>query len=276
MHEAELTAESVLGDGGFVRLIAGNLISEQKSLGELAAKAGVDSALAAPVFSGGEFTYLILCARETGRADFDEEDLWFITEIASHISAALTNALLYKRQSRIAETLQRSLVPESPSAPSLEIATFYAPAAGEASVGGDFFDVIAFNDHLVGVVTGDVSGKGLDAAIHTAEAKYMLRGMAHQNPDPGFVMPALNGALCAYTGDFTFVTLVYILIDVKTHTMTYINAGHELPIVLCTLTQTVQELKTSGPALGIIDNYHYAASSASSKRTIFCCAIQME
>lgn len=263
LHSMELTAATVLENGRAAQMVSANLVDEPGPVGELARIVGLNSALSAPVVSGGEFAYVILCARETGQVGFDEEDLWFVTEIASHASAALTNAMLYRRQSRIAETLQRSLVPERPSLTCLDIATLYAPAVGEAAVGGDFFDIVKFREGQVGLVVGDVSGKGLDAAIHTAETKYMFRMLAYQNPDPGFVMPTLNGALCAYLGDYTFVTLVYILIDVNAHTLTYINAGHELPILLCTATQTIRELGTSGPALGIVRGQNYSPVSAS-------------
>jgi len=205
---------------------------------------------------------LMACARCQGGDKFDDVDSWFLTEVAADLSNALTNAGLYRRQARIAETLQRSLVPVVEEAPDLDIATCYLPAVGEAEIGGDFFDIIDFGDGRVGVVVGDVSGKGMEAAIHTAECKYMLRAFASLNPEPDSVVRLLNKALRTYIGEFTFVTLFYGIIDTRRHTMTYVNAGHEFPLILCTNHREVWELEVSGPALGIVGDWDYQLSSS--------------
>ena len=223
--------------------------------------AGIAAAMLAPVFGEDQLLVILACVRRAGEPVFDEEDLWFLTEVASHASAALTKATTYRRQSRIAESLQRSLIPASPSLDCMDLATYYSPASGEAEVGGDFLDIIHFDGCRVGVVVGDVSGKGMEAAIHTAEAKYMLRGFANQNPDPAFVLTELNKALYAFTPDEIFVTLFYGLVHIAAREMTYANAGHEPPVLLCSETGGLTELKLSGPILGVVKDYPYEASA---------------
>jgi PAS domain S-box-containing protein len=249
--------EDIFGPEGLRPGISADLTLKSPKSVEFALVTGMRSSIAVPIYVEGVVFGVFTNGRMQGEKAFDDEDLWFMSEVASHVSAALTNASLYRRQARIAETLQRSLIPDEVTVRGLETATSYLPAAGEVGVGGDFFDVIVFDDGKVGLVVGDVSGKGLDAAIHTAEAKYMLRGYANQNPEPGYVISALNEALYAYMGEFTFVTMFYGLIDPANHFLEYVNAGHESPLVLCRNTGRVYELAPSGMILGIQRNPHY-------------------
>ncbi len=252
-----ITLEDIFGSEGLHPGISTDLTEKSPRSFEFSLATGLRSSIAVPVYVEGEVFGVLTNGRMQGEKAFDDEDLWFMSEVASHVSAALTNASLYRRQARISETLQRSLIPDEVNVRGLETATLYLPAAGEVGVGGDFFDVIVFDNGMVGLVVGDVSGKGLDAAIHTAEAKYMLRGYAHQNPEPGYVISALNEALCAYMGEFTFVTMFYGLIDPTNHSLNYVNAGHESPLVLCRNTGRVYELEPSGMILGIQCGFHY-------------------
>ena len=214
--------------------------------------------MVAPVYAGSEAVGVIITASLDG-SEFDDEDLWFVSEMASHASAALANAIIYKRQTQIAEALQRSLIPAAPEICCLDIATLYAPAPGESRVGGDFLDVFRCDYSKIGLVVGDVSGKGLSAAIHTAEAKYMLRAIAHENTDPSDVMRKLNSALFAFLPEETFVTLVYCLLDANEHTVTWASAGHEVGIILCRGEKRTRLLAPTGPVLGIMDAADYTS-----------------
>ena len=218
--------------------------------------------ITALLYAEGSVYGLIACVRCLSEDAFADDDSWFVNEVAADLSNALTNSMLYHRQARIAETLQRGLIPTVREVSGLDIATCYLPAVGEAEVGGDFFDLIDFGDGHVGIIVGDVSGKGIDAAIHTAEAKYMLRGFAVENPDPGFVIRSLNKALWTYIGEFTYVTLVYGIIDVQERTITYVSAGHEPSIILRAQTHDIWEFQSSGPALGIVGDWDYHPSRA--------------
>lgn len=260
-------------DKGEVRpeLFADLKIKSERSV-EFAQKTGIESPVTVPLYVEGELFGVFAGSRKRDEQPFDDEDFWFMNEVAIHVSAALTNATLYKRQARIAETLQRSLIPEGIKMPGQDTATSYLPAKGDVEIGGDFFDIIDFGDIGVGVIVGDVSGKGLDAAIHTAEAKYMLRGFVRQNPDPGFVMTNLNYALWTYMSEFTFVTMFYALIDPKKCLMKYVNAGHECPLILCRNTRRIREVCPNGIILGIERNADYNSTQIhlGSDEFLFC------
>jgi PAS domain S-box-containing protein len=277
VRRSGLKVEDVLGPGG----LTPRLVPELREMSAIAADL-VDAAclsnaqclgpaVVAPVSAGVDAVGALFSARVTGR-EFEQEDLWLLTEIASHASAALASAALYKRQSRIAETLQRSLMPIRTEAQRLDVATLYSPAPGEVEVGGDFLDIFPLNHMKVGLVVGDVSGKGVEAAVHTAEAKYMLRAFVHQNSDPGYVMSSLNEALCNCLPDETFITLVYFVIDAERRTIDYVNAGHEASLVLCREANTVREMRPSGPMLGVTKDATFRVDSVpfDADDTLFC------
>lgn len=267
IRRPEVTVDEVFGEGGVTPRLAPDIRQVSKIAAKLAdaAKAAglaeLGPAMLAPVTAGTDALGALFSARPQGR-EFDQEDLWFATEVASHASSALANATLYSQKARIAENLQRGLIPAEPSLKCLDIATLYSPAPGEAQVGGDFFDVFNFGCDKVGMVIGDVSGKGLDAAIHTAETKYMLRAFAHQNPDPVHAVSCLNDALYHYLPHETFVTLVYLLINACGHSLTYVNAGHEPCLVRCRDGGVFREIKPGGPLLGVTQSASYVAGEA--------------
>ncbi len=92
---------------------------------------------------------------------------------------------VYERERRIAETLQRSFLPDRvPELEGYRIAQAYQPALAEAAIGGDVYDIFRLPSGKVGIAVADVSGKGLQAARYGAMTKYMLRAYSYQNDDP--------------------------------------------------------------------------------------------
>ena len=169
---------------------------------------------------------------------------------------------LYDREHRIADVLQRAMVPEVRiDIPGYGLAARYEPALEEAAVGGDFYDVFELSDGRVALVVGDVSGKGLKAAVHTAAAKYMLRAFAHENPDPAHVMNRLNAAMSDYAGEEAFVTVFYGVLEAGTHTLVYANGGHEQPLFYNQGIRWVLPLDVTGAAVGIFRESSYTVAT---------------
>jgi sigma-B regulation protein RsbU (phosphoserine phosphatase) len=168
--------------------------------------------------------------------------------------------LVYQREHHIAEVLQRALIPEiGVDIPGCRIAAKYQSAlTDEARVGGDFYDVFVLSNGHLGLVMGDVSGKGLEAAVHTAMAKYYLRAYAHVYSDPGLVMARLNASLCDSTPEGLFVTVFYGVLDPSTGLLTYANGGHDEPLHYAHEAGTAALLKVTGQAVGITDTCSYA------------------
>ncbi len=261
LREAELTVRSVFGEQGARPVMAHDLAEVSPEMASFARRVGFRAGLIVPVYTDNQVTSILAAVRARDQEPFEDDDLWFLTEMGFHASAALANARLFRRQSQIAETLQRSLIPENPTVPGLDIATRYSPASADIEVGGDFLDVVAYGEGCVGIVVGDIAGKGLQAAVHTAETKYMLRAFAHANPEPGAVMASLNNALCLYSREFAFVTLFYGLLDTAGRRLLYVNAGQEIPVILRSGGDTLTRLDPNGTVLGVTRDLVYQAAS---------------
>lgn len=265
IRRSKVTVDEVFGPGGVNARIVED-VAQASALGAVfaeclyAAGCGLPGpAVIAPITAGPDAVGMLIGVRARG-LHFDQEDLLFLTDVASHASAALANAVLYSHKSRVAENLQRGLIPAEPAVDGLDIATLYVPAPGEAEVGGDFFDVFGIDDKLVGLVVGDVSGKGFEAAIHTAEARYMLRAFAHVDSDPQEVMTQLNETLVYYLPDEVFITLLYVVIDLAEHALTYVSAGHE--VCLVRRDEDLEELPPTGEILGVTRGASYRSGKA--------------
>lgn len=161
------------------------------------------------------------------------EDLMLLRLAADRVGLAISHARVYEREHKIAETLQRSLLPDRlPSLPGLEVAARYLPAATEAEVGGDWYDVIPLMGGGVGLVMGDVAGKGLAAASMVGRLRSALRAYALENHDPATVVEQLNRLLWTEGQDSQMATLLYAMVDPAESAVRWVNAGHPAPLLL--------------------------------------------
>lgn len=119
-------------------------------------------------------------------------------------------------------------------------------------VGGDFFDVFALDDETLGVMIGDVVGKGMPAALHMAQTRVLIRGEAHQSSSPEVVLRRVNEALRALnTGDM-FVTVLFGRLHHATRTLITARAGHEYPLVWAAHGSELVGERAVGQPLGIL------------------------
>lgn len=173
---------------------------------------------------------------------YEDRDLQTAIEIAVYrhqVERQLQTA--YERERRIAEVLQRPLllrVPED-SVPGISIATFYEPALSEAEVGGDFFDVVPLSEGRVALVVRDTCGKGLEAAVHHAQVRDVLRAFLREDRcSPAAVMTRLNNVVCDTNEvlgeglESQFVALALLLVDTESGECLYTSAGAEPLLVV--------------------------------------------
>jgi serine phosphatase RsbU (regulator of sigma subunit) len=187
---------------------------------------------------------------------FDDRDEAIATQLGLSVAVALENARLYEREHGIAQTLQRSLLPDHlPDVEGLELAARYRPAGDGQEVGGDFYDIFQAVDGRWIVVLGDVCGKGPEAAAVTALARYTLRTAAMADADPDRLLGVLNRSLLHHGDGRRFCTVVCAAIDVAVDPVAIDVAagGHPLPLVV-TPGQEVRELGTAGTLLGVVDD----------------------
>jgi serine phosphatase RsbU (regulator of sigma subunit) len=159
-----------------------------------------------------------------------------------------------------ARTLQESLLPPHlPAMPRVELAAEFRPAGGGLEVGGDFYDMFEIAEDQWAIVIGDVCGKGAQAAALTALTRYTVRAAAMYEETAGGVLRVLNQALLRQQEDFTFTTLAYCQLDLRSEPsrLRVAVGGHPLPLLLRAdgLAETVGR---GGPLLGVLPGAEYA------------------
>ncbi len=188
---------------------------------------------------------------------FDDGDVRLLEGFASHAAVAVYNAVSFEREARIADVLQRTLLGRPDiSAGRFEIAQVYQPAMTEALVGGDFYDLYHTADGRLALVIGDVAGKGLKAAVHTALVKYSLRAYLEEGHSPSQSLKLLNNAICRSAAADTFITIFVGLLDTVTGELVYANGGHEPPVYSC--DGAFSTLLTTGPVAGVWTDAEYS------------------
>src|SRR5919107_5180073 len=148
---------------------------------------------------------------------------------------------------------QASLPKEVPTLSGWEISPHYQPAR---EVGGDFYDFFELEDGQFGLVVGDATGKGMPAALVMATTCGMLRAVAKSSNSPGEVLGRVNEALSARIPQNMFVTCFYALLDPESGSLTYANAGHDLPY-LRRRGGDAEELRARGMPLSLMPKMSY-------------------
>lgn len=189
---------------------------------------------------------------------FTEADATIIDALSVHAAIAIENARLVaqeKEKIRIerdlvaAREVQMSLLPRHPpEIPGYEFAAVTVPAL---EVAGDLYDFIRLDQHRLVITVGDVSGKGLPAALLMAHIQASVRDVAHEATSASTCTALLNDRLTQSTSPEKFVTLVYAVLDANSHAIRYTNAGHNPPV--CANAGGSRLLTTGGTLLGIVE-----------------------
>ena len=216
------------------------------------------SAVAVPLKVRGRVLGAIsLITAESGR-QLDDGDLLLAEVFAGRCALALDNARLYAERSRIARTLQESLLPPLlPALPGLDVAARFRAAGAGLEVGGDFYDLFELGDAGWAVAIGDVCGKGTGAAAVTALARYTVRAAAMRQEDPSQILALLNEALLTQRDDRRFATVLYGRVSGNGNgngtpvSFEFASGGHPLPLVL-TADNGSREVGAPGTLLGVV------------------------
>jgi sigma-B regulation protein RsbU (phosphoserine phosphatase) len=171
-------------------------------------------------------------------------------------------AVQFRRQEQEraeAHAIQQGLLPQViPQRAGYEIAGAWQPAL---SVGGDYYDVLAFDDGALGLCIADVAGKGLPAALLMSNLQAAVRGLAAPSLAPGALCQRLNTLVCHNTTNDRFITFFYAELDGPSRTLRYSNAGHNPPIVLHG-DGSHDRLQEGGGVLGIFPQQSFSTGSA--------------
>jgi phosphoserine phosphatase RsbU/P len=227
------------------------------------------SMVTVPLKVGDRITGVAQVINRLDNSPFDADDLELFIALCSLAAIAIENAKMHKslmekqrfvRDMEFARTVQESFLPQkTPEIRNFKFSTHYTPAQ---EVGGDFYDFINFDQGRAGIVIGDVSGKGVPAALYMAKLGSDLRTLAFTEKDPASALEKLNNLLAERSRRGMFATLLYIELESESGKLTISNAGH-LPPIVKKSDNTVTTLSTAGGSpLGILTGMKFGQETS--------------
>ena len=184
----------------------------------------------APLTAGSGALGVLAVGRCADHPSFAGTDVAVVEELARRTAVGLANAATSARDHTVAETLQRSVLPDTlPDIPGLDLAVRYLPGTAGVDVGGDWYDAFPLEGGRVGLVIGDVVGHNIGSASIMGQMRHLLRAYAVDRMHPGDVLQRTALAQARLLPD-TLATVVYALLDPATGELAYANAGHPPPV----------------------------------------------
>ena len=225
-----------------------------------------DVKVVVPLVSQGELIGLLNLGPRLSQQEYSADDRKLLSDLASQTAPAVRVAQLVRQQQRaaqererieqelrVARLIQQTLLPKAlPDTPGYELAAHYQPAR---EVGGDFYDFLELDDGRLGLVVGDVTDKGVPAALVMATTRTLLRAVAGRIDAPGEVLERVNDVLYPDIPPNMFVTCLYAILDRETGRLHYANAGHDLPYMKH--EGGAKELRATGMPLGLMPGMEY-------------------
>jgi len=215
------------------------------------------SILGAPLKTERRMLGIIFLVGKSNQA-FTAGDLKLLNTIAMQVAPAIEISRLYQEsiekarfehELKMARQVQESLLPlHLPEIPGWAVASRWRPAR---EVSGDFYDVIAENGQSVDLVIADVTDKGMPAALFMAFTRSILRISIYSGDAPANVITSVNQSICRDSYEGLFTTLVYAHLDQKTGQLTYVNAGHNPPLLFHARDGVLETLGRTGLTLGV-------------------------
>jgi serine phosphatase RsbU (regulator of sigma subunit)/anti-sigma regulatory factor (Ser/Thr protein kinase) len=227
--------------------------------------------LVVPLVSQGELIGVLNLGPRLSDQDYSSDDRKLLDGLAAQAGPALRVGQLVREQEaeaatrqrfeqelEVARLIQQNFLPKQlPELPGWRLAAFYRPAR---EVGGDFYDVIPLPDGRFALVVGDVTDKGVPAALVMAATRAVLRASAQRLIEPGEVLERVNDHLCPDMPEKMFVTCLYGVLDPESGILRFANAGHDVPYVKT--AEGVKELRARGMPLGLMPGMVYEEREA--------------
>ena len=222
--------------------------------------------LVVPLVTSGELVGLLSLGPRRSEREYSTDDRRLLQDLATRAAPAVRVAQLVREQEaealarqrieqelHVARLIQQQFLPkELPDLPGWHLAAHYQPAR---EVGGDFYDFLELPGGQLGVVIGDVTDKGVPAALVMATTHSILRAEAARLVSPGEVLRRANGLLSEEMPPHMFVTCLFAVLDPVSGRLRYANAGHDLPYLRT--AEGVVELRATGMPLGLLPDMDY-------------------
>src|SRR5829696_4507392 len=224
-----------------------------------------------PLVNQGELIGLLNLGPRLSQQEYSADDRKLLNDLATQTAPAVQVAQLVRQQQqqaqererieqelRVARLIQQTLLPKHvPDLPGYQLAAYYQPAR---EVGGDFYDFLNLENGHLGLVVGDVTDKGVPAAIVMATTRTMLRASAQRLDSPGEVLKRVNDVIVRDIPPNMFITCLYAILDPETGLLRYANAGHDLPYRRRRTSNGgggAEELRATGMPLGLLPGMSY-------------------
>ncbi len=227
------------------------------------------SMITVPLKIGGRVTGVAQVINRLDGKPFDRDDLELFIALAGMVAIALENARMHQqilekqrlvKDMEFARTVQESFLPQKgPEVRNYGFSSHYTPAL---EVGGDFYDFIPLDRDRTGIVIGDVSGKGVPAALFMAKLGSDMRTLAFTETSPAAALMKLNDLLAGRSRRGMFATLLYVELDAASGRLTLCNAGHLPPIVRKADGSLVRLAAASGAPLGMLPGMKFSQETA--------------
>lgn len=222
--------------------------------------------LAVPLVSQGELIGVLNLGPRLSEQEYSSDDRKLLDDLAAQAAPALRIGQLVREQEaeaamrqrfeqelEVAHLIQQHFLPKKlPDVPGWQVAAYYQPAR---EVGGDFYDVIPLPDGRIGFVVGDVTDKGVPAALIMSATRSLLRASAQRLIEPGAVLERLNEQMSPDMPEKMFVTCLYGVLNPATGHLRFANAGHDVPYVKT--AHGIEELRARGMPLGLMPGMDY-------------------
>ncbi len=260
----------------YLASVSGVVETEKLDLDSPALRAmkAADVKMVVPLVSQGELIGLLNLGPRLSQQEYSADDRKLLSDLATQTAPAVRVAQLVRQQQqeaqqrerieqelRVARLIQQTLLPKAvPELGGWDVAAYYQPAR---EVGGDFYDFLEFEDGRLGIVVGDVTDKGVPAALVMATTRTMLRAAAQRLDSPGEVLRRVNDVLHPDIPPNMFVTCLYAILDPKSGELRYANAGHDLPYLRHKgRPGGASELRARGMPLGLMPGMSYEEKEA--------------
>lgn len=238
-----------------------------------------------PLINQGELLGMLALGPRRSDQEYSSDDRHLLTDLAARAAPSIRVAELVRQQQieardrermeaelRVARIIQETLLPKDlPGIAGYALSAYWQPAQ---AVGGDFYDFIQFDDGKLAIIIGDVTDKGVPAALVMSTTRTVLRSAAERFRTPGAVLKHANEMLCPDIPAKMFVTVFYAVLDPATGVIRYANAGHDLPYMRRAGTgegvgvqsvadsdaaeeAVVEEMRATGMPLGLLPGMRY-------------------
>jgi sigma-B regulation protein RsbU (phosphoserine phosphatase) len=233
------------------------------------AMAGYGAAVAVPLWGRERLLAVLLLGPPRSGIRISQGDFDLLETLGEQASIAIENSLLHRtaldrermaQELAVARGIQAHLVPDRE--PECDTVEFSGSSLASHEIGGDFYDYVPLQGLKLGLAIGDVSGKGIPAALLMAGLQSSFRLEAERGTQPAKVLAALNKSIHAVGGQDRFVCFFYGLLDLQRRQLTYSNAGLDPP-VLVRASGRVERLRSGGPVLGILPEARFVEGKVS-------------